>query len=159
MRAGPGLRAAALALLACGGAGAAVPSTFGSVIGNAVLCRDHLDNTYFYAYLSGAFGPAYKREGGAYWFKTKGATLWGMPVSEVILSDDSDPLVFVGAVADTTPDKLDEAIAGAAGLHHPKADAATFPVRQSNPGSKIVYFDDKAKIYCAKYKPLPLEPR
>lgn len=154
----PILLAAAALLLACCGALRAAPSTFGSVIGNALLCLDHLDNTYFYSYLSASFGPAYKREGGAYWFKTE-ATLWGAPITDVIVSDDSSALVFLGAVADTTPEKLDQAIAAAAGLHHAKADDSAFPVRQANPGSKIIYFDTKSKVYCAKYKPLPLQAR
>ena len=35
----------------------AMPSTFNTVIGNALLCRSHLDNRYFYDYLTTAFGP------------------------------------------------------------------------------------------------------
>lgn len=145
--------AAALALL-CAAPAQAAPSTFGPVIGSAILCRSHLDNAYFHSWLSAAFGPAYKHEGGAYWFKADG-TLWGAPVSEVMVSDDTSELVFVGAIAETTPDKLDEAIRGSAGTRHVAIDKSAFPVRTSSPGSKIVYFNDKAKIYCARYKPLP----
>jgi len=149
------LRAVALAASCLIPAAAtAAPSTFGPVIGSAILCRSHLDNAYFHSYLSSAFGPSYKHEGGAYWFKADG-TLWGAPVTEVMVSDDTSELVFVGAVAETTPDKLDEAIRGAAGVRHRPADSSAFPVRQSVPGSKIVYFNAKSKIYCAKYKPLP----
>lgn len=133
----------------------AAPSTFGPVIGSAILCRSHLDNAYFYAYLSNAFGPSYKHEGGAYWFKTDG-NLWGAPVTDVMLSDDSTDVVFVGAVSEVAPDKLDEAIRAAVGVHHDPADASRYPVRQSRPGSTIVYFKEKSKIYCAKYKPLPI---
>lgn len=68
---------AAFALLACGVPVSGVqaqqkppPSTFGQVVGNAVLCIDQIDNKAFYAYLLTAFGPAYKHEGGAYWFRT-----------------------------------------------------------------------------------------
>ena len=132
----------------------AAPSTFGPVIGSAVLCRSHLDNAYFYAYLSTAFGPSYKHEGGAYWFKADG-NLWGAPVTDVMLSDDSSDIVFVGAVSEVAPDKLDAAIRAAVGVRHDAADATQYPVRQSRPGSKIVYFKEKSKIYCAKYKPLP----
>jgi hypothetical protein len=145
---------ATLATLASTGALGA-PTTFGPVIGSALLCRSHLDNAYFYAYLTTAFGPSYKHEGGAYWFKADG-NLWGAPVSDVLVSDDSSDLVFVGAVSDTAPDKLDEAIRAAVGVAHKAADSSTFPVRQSIPGSRIVYFNDKSKIYCAKYKPLPI---
>lgn len=147
-----GLAGAAL-LLACGAA-QGVPSTFGTVVGNAVLCLDQIDNRYFHSYLSASFGPSYKHEGGAYWFKAD-SILWGTPVTDVIVSDDTSELVFLGVVADVAPDKLDKAITAASGLHYEKADASAFPVRQSSPGSKIVYFKDKSKVFCAKYKPLP----
>lgn len=147
---------ALLALLASvPGAALAAPSTFGPVIGSAILCRSHLDNAYFHDYLVNAFGPSYKHEGGAYWFKAEG-TLWGAPVTDIMISDDTSELVFVAAVADTTPDVLEESINKAVGVRHPAVDGSRFPVRASNPGSKIVYFKTKSKIYCAKYKPLPV---
>jgi hypothetical protein len=148
--------AGALLWLGAPAAGAA-PSTFGPVIGNALLCRSHLDNAYFHSYLTSAFGPSYKHEGGAWWFKADG-TLWGAPVTDVMVSDDTSELVFVGAVTDVTPVKLDEAIRAAAGTRHRPQDGSAFPVRESAPGSRIVYFNDKAKIYCAKYKQLPPAP-
>ena len=132
----------------------AAPSTFGPVIGNALLCRSHLDNAYFYSYLLNAFGPSYKHEGGAWWFKAD-ASLWGAQVTDVIVSDDTSELVFIGAVTQGAPDKLDEAILAAVGVRHRAQDASTYPVRVSAPGSQIVYFSDNAKIFCAKYKPLP----
>jgi hypothetical protein len=144
---------AALACLAAPFAFAA-PSTFGPVIGNALLCRSHLDNAYFYDYFTTAFGPSYKHEGGAFWFKSDG-TLWGTPVTEVMVSDDTSELVFVGAVTEASPDKLDEAIRAAADIRHRPVDASQFPVRAAIPGSQIVYFNQKSKIYCVKYKPLP----
>lgn len=147
---------AALAMAACLAPFAALgaPSTFGPVIGSALLCRSHLDNAYFYSYLTASFGPSYKHEGGAYWFKADGS-LWGAQVTDIIVSDDTSELVFVGAVADTTPDKLEQSVRTASGVRHVAADASAFPVRRSVPGSKIVYFNDKSKIYCARYKPLP----
>jgi hypothetical protein len=155
-RCGIGTRAAACALLACSGmVDAAVPSTFGTVIGNAILCLDHLDNQYFYSYLSNSFGAAYKREGGAYWFKTEDATLWGAPLTDVIVSDDSSRLVFVGAVLDMTPEKLEQSIIAASGLHYAKTDNSEFPVRESKPGSRIVYYSSQAKVFCVKHKQLP----
>ncbi len=148
--------AACAALLGLTGQGAwAAPSTFGPVIGSALLCRSHLDNAYFQSYLVEAFGPSYKHEGGAYWFKAD-ASLWGTPVTDILISDDTSDLVFVGAVTDTTPDKLEQAIRASVGVRHLPADASATPVRESAPGSRIVYFDSKSKIYCAKYKPLPL---
>ena len=133
----------------------AAPSTFTPVIGNAVLCRSHLDNVYFYSYLSAAFGPSYKHEGGAYWFKTEG-DLWGNQVIEVMVSDDTSDLVFIGAITESTPDQLDASIRTAVGQYHDARDSSAFPVRVSKPGSKIVYFNNKAKIYCAQYKSMPV---
>ncbi|MES2742180.1 MAG: hypothetical protein V4754_14690 [Pseudomonadota bacterium] len=146
---------AGLPLLACCAlAQAAAPSTFGTVVGNAVLCLDHVDNAYFHAYLVSAFGPSYKREGGAYWFKSD-ATLWGAKITDVIVSDDSSDWTFVGLVADTTPEILDPSIVAASGVHYVRMDRSAFPVRESSPGSKIVYFNSKSKVYCARYKALP----
>jgi hypothetical protein len=160
------LAAYALALAACGIGCAQVqaqveekqPSTFGPVIGSALLCRDQLDNNYFYSYMKTAFGPPYKHEGGAYWFRTGEATLWGAPVTEVMVSDDTSALVFVAAVAEVPPDQLEQAIRGAAGVRHLAADASPYPLRVSNPGSTIAYYNAKSKIYCAKFKPLPPRP-
>ena len=140
---------------ACSHASAqALPSTFAPTIGSALLCRSHLDNVYFHSYLTTAFGPAYKHEGGAYWFRLD-ATLWGKPVKEVVVSDDTSELVFVAAVADSKPEELEEAIRASAGIRHRAVDASPFPLRVSNPGSVIAYQNSKSKIYCARYKPLP----
>ncbi len=143
-------------LLACSqGTVQAMPSTFGPVIGNALLCRSHLENRYFHDYLTTAFGPAYKREGGAHWFKAE-ATLWGAEVKEVMVSDDSNPLVFIAAVTDSTPEELEQGIRTAYGIAFKPADATPFPLRVSNLGSTIAYVNDKSKIYCAKFKSPPV---
>lgn len=133
----------------------AMPSTFGTVIGNALLCRSHLDNRYFHDYLTASFGPAYKREGGAYWFRTE-ATLWGVEVKEVMVSDDTSALVFIAAVLDNKPQELEGAIRSAAGIAFKTVDATPFPLRVSNPGSTIAYMNDKSKIYCSKFKSIPV---
>ena len=134
---------------------AAMPSTFGNVIGNALLCRSHLDNRYFHDYLTASFGPAYKREGGAYWFRLE-ASLWGAQVREVMVSDDTSELVFIAAVLDNTPQELEGAIRSAVGTSFRAVDATPFPLRVSNPGSTIAYMNDKSKIYCAKFKSMPV---
>lgn len=150
-----GKRRAAGVLLAFACAGAqALPSTFGPVIGGALLCRSQLDNAYFHAYLSTALGPSTRREGGAHWFKGD-ATLWGKQVLDVMVSDDSNPMVFVAAVIDAGPEELEAAIRARAGLRHKAADASAAPLRVANPGSVIAYHQGKSKIYCARYKPLP----
>jgi hypothetical protein len=148
------LAAGALVAAALPALASAAPSTFGPVIGNAVLCRSHLDNAYFYAYLTSALGPSYKHEGGAYWFKSD-ATLWGANVTDILLSDDTSELIFIGAVTELAPDKLDEAIRAEVGTRHYALDNSTYPVRVSSPGSMIVHFDLRSKIYCAKFKSLP----
>jgi hypothetical protein len=153
----PRLRSLAAGLLAaCSlAAQAASPSHFGDVLGNGLLCRDQTSNRYYFDYLSQYFGRPYKREGGAYWFRTNDAMLWGVPVLEVIVSDESYPYRFVGAVADTTPEELEKAIQRQDGVTYAKIDTSRFPVRESKPGSRIVYFNTRSKIYCAKFKPLP----
>ncbi len=157
MRPAIGKLAAMAALSLASAMAAAAPSTFGPVIGSAILCRSHLDNAYFHAYLTSAFGPSYKREGGAYWFKADG-TLWGAPVTDILLSDDSSDWVFVGAVTDSTPAALGASIRAAVGVQYDAFDKSPSPVLQSKPGSKIVNFKAKSKIFCAKYKPLPILP-
>jgi hypothetical protein len=140
-------------VLACAGAGAA-PSTFGPVIGSALLCRSHLDNAYFHEYLTQFFGPAYKRESGAYWFRTE-ASLWGAQVKEVMVSDDTSEVVFVAAILEVKPDELEKSVRAASGIAYRAMDASRYPLRKSIPGSTIAYANDKSKIYCAKFKPQP----
>lgn len=154
-------RLAGGALLAAASCAQAVPpTTLGSVVGNAALCLDQVENRYFFSYLQEFYGPPYQREGGAYWFKaTAGTVVWGVPITDVIVSDDSAPLVFVGLVADTAPDKLDNAIAAAAGVRHARVDNSAYPVRAATLGSKIVYFNTKSKLYCVKDRILPQQQR
>ncbi|QOL49646.1 hypothetical protein LPB04_22680 [Massilia litorea] len=149
--------AGVLLALACSvsmNAAQALPSTFGPVIGNALLCRSQLDNKYFHSWLSTVLGPSYKHEGGAFWFKGE-AGLWGKQVQDIMVSDDSNPMVFIAAVVDSKPEELEEAIHAAVGIRHKTADMSQYPLRVSNPGSVIAYHKGKSKIYCARYKPLP----
>lgn len=141
-------------LLACAGATAA-PSTFGPVIGSALLCRSQLDNAYFHAYLTESFGPAYKREGGAYWFRTE-ASLWGAQVEQVMVSDDSSAVIFVAAILEAKPDELEKSVRAAVGTAFRAVDTSRYPLRKSVPGSTIAYANDKSKIYCAKFKLQPV---
>jgi len=134
---------------------AAPPSHFGTVMGSGLLCRSETSNRYFFDYMVQYFGQPYKREGGAYWFRTGETTLWGAPVTEVLVSDDTSEWVFVAAVAEVPPDELEQAIRKAAGVRHLAANASPYPLRVSIPGSTIAYYNSKSKIYCAKFKPLP----
>jgi hypothetical protein len=151
--------AAALALALAPPAGAQAqdkqPSTFGPVIGAALLCHDQIDNAYFYRYLSKSFGAPYKHEGGAYWFRTGEATLWGKPVTEVMVGDDTSELAFLAAVAEAPPDELEAAVRAASGVAHFARDASAYPLRVAQPGGTIVYYNTKSKIYCARFKSLP----
>ncbi|RZA32038.1 MAG: hypothetical protein EOP92_28090 [Lysobacteraceae bacterium] len=144
-----------LAALAASPASQAMPSTFNQVVGNALLCRSHLDNRYFHDYLTTSFGPAYKREGGAWWFKVE-ATLWGAEVKEVMVSDDTAELVFIAAQTESTPEELQGAIRSATGAAFRAVDASAFPLRVTESGSTIAYVNDKSKIYCKKFKSLPV---
>jgi hypothetical protein len=132
----------------------AMPSTFSQVIGNALLCRSHIDNRYFHDYLRASFGPAYKREGGAWWFRVE-ATLWGAQVRELMVSDDTGELVFIAAVTASKPQDLEKAVRASTGAAFRALDATPFSLRVSNPGSTIAYMNDKSKIYCAKFKSQP----
>jgi hypothetical protein len=147
--------AGALAFALCAAAQAA-PSTFGTVVANGLLCRDQISNAFFYDYLKSYFGNPYKREGGAWWFRAQDAQLWGMEVVELIVSDDSYPYSFIGAIVDTAPDKLEEAIRQHDGIRFAQVGGtAAYPIREGNAGSRIVYVNNRAKIYCAKFKSLP----
>ena len=143
------------AALAAPLATATMPSTFGPVIGSAILCRSELDNKYFYDYLQTFFGKSYKHEGGAFWFKTTDATLWGAQVKEVWVSDDTSELVFIGALTEPKADELADAVKNATGVRFIPQDTSKYPLRVSNPGTTIAYVKKKSKIYCARYKPLP----
>jgi hypothetical protein len=50
---------------------------------------------------------------------------------------------------------LEKAIIAQVGTHYTRIDTSAYPVRESKPASRIVYFDTRAKIYCAKFKPMP----
>lgn len=128
------------------------PTTFGTQIGHPLLCLDQLNSNFFYSYLTTFFGQPYKKDAGAYWFKTPEATLWGMKVSEVIVGDLTSEVEFIAAVVDTTPEKLVESVRRSAGIQYQAIEKKAHPIRESRPGSRIIYANDKSKIYCAKAK-------
>jgi hypothetical protein len=132
---------------------AAAPSTFGNVVGQGLLCLSQLDTGYFYNYLATNFGQPYKHEGNAYWFKTP-ASLWGAPVSEVLVSDQDSPERFIAAVIDVTPEVLTSAIADAVKVSFRATSLYANPVRMSQAASTIIYYGKKSKIFCAKAKVL-----
>jgi hypothetical protein len=141
----------ACAVLAAGPAQAAPSATFGIEVGNALLCLNQLNSKYFYDYLTVAFGPPYKTEGGAYWFKASGS-IWGVQVTDVLVNDGSSQADFIGAYFKTTPAKLGDAVTAATGIRFSLEDTTTYSPRHSQAGSMIVYNDNDAKMYCAKSK-------
>ena len=131
---------------------AAPAATFGIEVGNALLCLNQLNSKYFYDYLFEAFGKPYKTDGGAYWFKAAGSTIWGMEITDVLVNDGTSPADFIGAVVNSTPQALADAIGKNVGIRYTLEDNSKYSLRQSQAGSTIAYADTKAKIYCAKSK-------
>jgi len=126
-------------------------STFSITLGMAALCLDDVEPGYFYNYMSKTSRP-FKRENGAYWFKTT-EPLFGAPITEVFVSDGSSQHIFVGVVSSLPPDKLAEALAtGApAGGNFKKTNPAdknsTF---FSLAGSEIVFQGKNGKLFCRR---------
>jgi len=135
------------------GSAHAAPSTFGTTIGPALLCLDQIDPFYFWSYLNKFFGPPYKQEGGAYWFKVR-ESLWGAPISDVMVSDGSDRVIFLAAAfTNTKPAALSSAISRSTGIGYTNSEPTQYSPMISNLGSKIIYFEQNSKIFCAKYNP------
>ncbi|MCG2585654.1 hypothetical protein [Massilia sp. TS11] len=130
----------------------AAPTTLSPILGSALLCRGEIDSVYFMQYLSQAFGPPVRHEGGAWWFKADG-NLWGATITEVMVSDDSSAMVFVAAVAETTPEAWEEGIRAGVGVAFRKIESGAFPLRETQAGTRLAYALNKAKLYCAKFKP------
>lgn len=96
------------------------------------------------------FGPPYKTEGGAHWFKVQGQ-LWGATITDVMVSDGAGEQVFLAAAFKDKPAKLASAIAETTGMLYVNEEASPFSPLISNMGSKIVFSGQGSKIYCAKY--------
>jgi hypothetical protein len=123
---------------------------FGVTIGPAILCRDLLDMKFFYDYLSASFGPAYKREQGAYWFRAK-AQLFGKDVKEIFVSDQSSDWVFVGAIFNAKPDELAKSVQASAGTDFKKyLSGYQYSPYQSQGTSEIMWQDKDAKLLCRR---------
>ncbi len=132
----------------------ALPSTFNSTIGSALLCMDALDPGYFYTYLSQAFGAPYQHQGGAWWFKTPNTKLWNVQITSILVSDGRDGLLFIAAMSEVSTDKLAQAIFNNTGTRFTPGSSGKWPVLVSNTGSMIAWEKTKSKIYCAKDKRL-----
>lgn len=142
--------ALAAALLASGPV-AAAPMDFTVQVGHAVLCLSHVEPGYFYNYLAAAFGPPYKREGGAYWFRTPGAKLWESSAEEVFVSDGSSAYAFIGVLTPTPPQDLATALAASAPAGVGFAEITPgqrYSPWRSRAGSVIAYQGTGGKVYC-----------
>ncbi|HXA46429.1 MAG TPA: hypothetical protein VNW52_02275 [Burkholderiaceae bacterium] len=123
---------------------------FGVTIGPAILCRDLLDMKFFYDYLSASFGPAYKREQGAYWFRAK-AQLFGKDIKEIFISDQSSDWAFVGAIFNVKPDELAKAVQASAGTDFSKTvQGYQYSTYQSQGTSEIMWQANDAKLLCRR---------
>ena len=123
---------------------------FSVTVGPAILCRDKLDMKFFYDYLSASFGPAYKREQGAYWFRAK-AQLFGKDIKEIFISDQSSDWVFVGAIFNAKPDDLAQAVQASAGTVFAKsASSYRYSPYQSQGTSEIMWQTNDAKLLCRR---------
>jgi hypothetical protein len=75
-----------------------------------------------------------------------------MQATDFLVNDSSSQADFIGAYFKTTPVKLTDAISAAVGIRFTPEDNSAYPMRQSQAGSKVVYNDTDAKMYCAKSK-------
>lgn len=142
-----------LGVLFCVNAGlaSAQSSTFSTTVGMAVLCIDDVEPGFFYNHMSN-IKRAYKREQGAYWFKTPGQ-LFGAPVTEVFVSDGSSPHSFLGIVSSLPPVELAAAVAASApagGNFRSVNPADKFASFISSTGSEIVYQGKYGKMFCRR---------
>jgi hypothetical protein len=128
------------------------PTHYQPVIGGALMCRDEIDPVYLKQYLTTHFKVPYKTEGGAYWFKPNGATLFDMNVTELFVStEDNERYVFIGAIILDTIKGAKEKIAANNGANFiPYPDENT---QRSATGSFLIrYTPTQVKIYCVKEK-------
>ena len=126
-------------------------STFSMTVGTAALCLDDVEPGYFYNYMT-KIKPSYKREQGAYWFKTP-TQMFGAPVTEVFVSDGSSAHFFVGVVSSLPPDQLAETVAAGApaGVAFKKLDPADkYSTYVSRTGSVIAFQGKTGKMYCRR---------
>jgi hypothetical protein len=126
-------------------------SSFSTTVGTAVLCLDDLDPGFLYNYMA-QLKPAYKREEGAYWFKAE-TDMFGVPVTEVFVSDGSSAHNFVGVLSSLPPDQIVEAVgngAPAGGVFIKDHPADRYSTYSSASGSVIAFQGKNGKIYCRR---------
>ncbi|MBZ0091664.1 MAG: hypothetical protein K8F27_05520 [Sulfuricellaceae bacterium] len=129
----------------------AAPSTFVPVVGNALLCNDHIDPVFFRDYLSTYFKPPYKTEGGAYWFKPEGARLFGSEVEDIFVSDESVAVDFLGVVINERLPAVRQQILDTKGVVF-SPDTGETSLRSPAGSFLIDYGGSKTKLFCVKYR-------
>jgi hypothetical protein len=75
-----------------------------TALNSAIACNASMERRYWTTELTATYGAPIRTEGGALWFKGSGE-LYGAPIKEVFVAAKHG-YQFVGAVLDTTPDKL-----------------------------------------------------
>ena len=126
-------------------------STFSMTVGMAVLCIDDVEPGFLYNYMS-KINRLTSHEHGAYWFKTS-EQFFGVPVTEVFVSDGSSRYSFVGIVSSLPPDQLAGAVAAAApagGGFKKLNPADKYSTFISAAGSEIVFQGKSAKMFCRR---------
>lgn len=136
----------------------AAPTTFESVIGGGLLCRDAIDPAYFRDYLIRFYAGPVRRESGADWFKPDPEQrLYDMVITDIFVSTDDSPYRFLGVV-------FREKIAAARKKMQEVADTKFMPfpsetVLRSAQGSFLVELDaGRSRLTCVKNRedqPLP----
>jgi len=130
-------------------------STFATTVGTAVLCLDDVEPGFFRNFMT-AIKPSYKQEQGAYWFKAT-ADMFGVPVTEVFVSDGSSAHRFVGILSSLPPDQMAEAVnnAALAGITFQKDNPKDKYSTYSSPSGSIIAFQGKnGKMYCRRDRAL-----
>ena len=144
-----------LALLLLGlhaGSSLAAPTTFETVIGNALLCNDHIDPAYFKDYLIRFFKQPYKTEGEAFWFKPEPSQrLFGLELIDMYVSTEDSKYSFVGVVFKEKLDISRKKMLEIKDVNYLPFSSDT--VLRSAQGSFLIEYDtSKTKLYCVKHR-------
>ncbi|MDA8095331.1 MAG: hypothetical protein M0T84_15770 [Betaproteobacteria bacterium] len=122
----------------------AAPTTFGQVVGQAVLCMDAIDAPFFRSYLTQAFHQPYKTQGGAEWFSAN-TTLFGVSVTDIFVSVPGSRYAFVGALLASNAQTAARRITAATGLAYAPDGAQE---RSPAGGYLISYGSSQSKLFC-----------
>ena len=128
----------------------AAPTTFPPVIGNALLCLDHIDPVYLKKYMTDFFQPPYKTEGEAYWFKVN-TILFGERVTDIFVSVENSRFAFLGVVIEDSQKNAKGKIEGATGTRFTsvlgngtlRTPVGSFLIRFGGTTSKLVCVKDR----------------